>query len=60
MKTCDPKIDWNCPICGFENTDYPLETVFPVCGGCGEQTDWIDIFILVYGEPRAISAERSE
>ena len=34
---------WNCPHCGFENTDDPDETVLPLCGGCYEQVFWSEI-----------------
>jgi hypothetical protein len=34
---------WNCPHCGFENTDNPDETVLPLCGGCYEQVFWSEI-----------------
>lgn len=37
------EIKWNCPHCGFENTDNPDETVLPLCAGCDMQVYWDEI-----------------
>ena len=40
---------WNCPHCGFENTDNQDETILPLCGGCYEQVFWREIEAVQQG-----------
>ena len=45
-------VGWTCPHCGGENEDYD-DTLFPICGDCGESVDWDEIDAQQENEPSA-------